>query len=68
MDGEGDCDVSILSEELLAIDGYWERENQVSIGIQLLKDYPCSSIFSCNHIHSGSTKSTPGVKKNREQM
>lgn len=27
MGGEGGYDVPILSEELLAIDGYWEREN-----------------------------------------
>ena len=67
MDGEGGYD-PILSEELLAIDGYWERENQVSIGIQLLKDYPCSSIFSSSQKPTATTKLTPGVKKNREQM
>lgn len=63
MDGGRANVLSLLAEELLAIDGCWWEDSQFSSTLWPLRGYPCSRRYPYTHAHTGSTKWTLRLRK-----
>lgn len=59
--------VPCISEALLAMYSLWERKSPFSARIQILWGYLCFSRWSYIHTHTGSSKGSPWVSKEREK-